>query len=219
MGTVELPRPGLDNLGLRVLAIVAVIAVAFGAALADVEVSVDKGISTQAIEILPVEHQSPPPARDVTHQISIDRNSLPPVKFTDLLSTTGFDHSTNTNYYPSTDTRTPTAKVVHQLPAGPGGATLFLMGVGCLGAVKLGRSARGLHLQSLPEWYHTGGPLQVGHAAAFEFDYHTPVFRTLDEPAGERQFRHYPRRDIPPRPDRQFFLAVEAPRGPPRFSF
>ncbi len=119
------------------------------------------------------------------------------------------------NYYPPADAQRPTAKPVRELPAGPGGATLFLLGAGCIGAVKLGRSARGLHLLSLPEWYHTGGPIQIGGAAAFDFDYHTPVFCTLDEPAGVQQFSHHPRRDFPSRLDRQFFLAVEAPRGPP----
>ena len=218
MGTVKLSRPGSDNLGLGVLALVAVISVASGAALADVEVSVDEGICTQAIEMLPVEHQPHrhTPACNITCQISIDRNSLPPINFTDILSAAGLGQSANTNCYPPADTQTPPSRTVHQLPAGPGGATLFLMGVGCIGAVKLGKSARGLHLQSLPDWYHTGGPLQIGGPAAFDFDYDTPVFRSLDEPSGVQQFTHHPRRDIPPRPDRQFFLAVEAPRGPPR---
>ena len=210
----------LSSTKFALLAAVVVFFVASGAAFADVEVSVDKGTCTQAFEMLPVpvEHQSPTPARDIAHQIDFDRNSRPRVEFTDILPTTALDRSTTTNYYQyqSTGTQIPTAKVARELPAGPGGATLFLMGVGCIGAVKLGKSARGLHLQSLPDWYHTGGPIQVGRAAAFDFDYHTPVFCTLDEPVGVRQFRHYPRRDLPARPDRQFFLAVEAPRGPPR---
>jgi len=205
-------------LWLCVLAIVAAISIASGAAVADVEVSVDRGVRTQAFEILPVEHHphKHTPACNITCQIDVDRTSPPPFNFTDLLSAAGLEQSAATNYYyPPADTQPPPSRTVHQLPAGPGGATLFLMGVGCLGAVKLGRSARGLHLQSLPDWYHTGGPLQIGHAAAFDFDYDTPVFSALDEPSGVQQFRHHPRRDLPARPDRQFFLAVEAPRGPP----
>ena len=212
-------RPGSDNLGLCVLAIVAAISVVSGAALADVEVSVDKGTCTQAFEMLPLAHQphAHTAACNITCQITVDRPPLPPVNFTDLLSTTGFGQSANTNYYYTpTDTRAPSSQTVRQLPGSPGGATLFLMGVGCIGAVKLGRSARGLHLQSLPDWYHTGGPLQVGGAAAFDFDYYTPVFCTLDEPTGVQQFGHHPRRDIPPRLNRQFFLSVETSRGPPR---
>ena len=219
MGTVKLYRAGSDNLGLCVLAIVVAISVASGAALADVEVSVDKGTCTQAFEILPVEHQSPTPARDITQQVNFDQTSLPPVNFTDLLSAAGLGQPAATNCYPPyppADTQTPPSQTVRQLPGSPGGATLFLMGVGCIGAVKLGKSARGLHLQSLPDWYHTGGPLQVGGAAAFDFDYDTPVFRTLDEPAGVRQFGHHPRREPPPRRKDQFLLTVEAPRGPPR---
>jgi len=215
---VEVPRSGSDNLGLCVLAIVAAISIVSGAALADVEVSVDQGTCTQALEMLPVEHHphKHTPVCNITCQIDVDRTSLPPINFTDLLSATCLGRSANTNYYPPPEAHIPPSRKVRQLPGSPGGATLFLMGVGCLGAVKLGRSARGLHLQSLPDWYHTGGPLQIGGAAAFDFDYDTPVFRTLDEPAGVRQFRHYPRRDLPSRPDRQFFLSVEAPRGPPR---
>jgi len=221
MGVVEVSRSGSDNLGLCVLAAVTALFVASGTALADVDVSVDKGICTQAFEILPLERQphthTHTPGRDITYQIDVDRNSLPRVKFTDILSTTtGLGQSADINYYSSTGTQTPTAKVVRKLPAGPGGATLFLMGVGCIGAVKLGKSARGLRLQSLPEWYHTGGPIQVGHAAAFDFDYSAPVFSTLDETAGEQQLRHHPRRDLPLRCDDQFLLTVEAPRGPPR---
>ena len=215
-------RPGSDNLGLCVLAIVAAISIVSGAAVADVEVSVvDKGTCTQAFEMLPVEHQPHrhTPACNITCQIDVDRNSLPPVNFTDLLSAAGLDQSANTNCYPPPEAHIPPSQRVRQLPGSPGGATLFLMGVGCLGAVKLGRSARGLHLQSLPDWYHTGGPLQVGGAAAFDFDYDTPVFCTLDEPVGVQQLRYHPRRNLPSRPDRQFFLAVEAPRGPPQLSF
>ena len=175
-----------------------------------------RGPAPRRLKYSPSSTSLPHRLATLTRQGDVERTSLPPVNFTDLLSAAGLGQSANTNYYPPADTQTPTAKVVHELPAGPGGATLFLMGAGCLGAVKLGRSARGQHLQSLPDWYHTGGPTQIGGAATFDFDYDTPVFCTLDEPAGVQQLRHYPRGDIPSRPDRQFFLAVEAPRGPPR---
>ena len=99
MGPVELPRPDSENLWLCVLVVVGAISVVSGSALADVEVSVvDKGTCTQAFEMLPLEHQSPRPAHDITHQVTFDRTSLPPVKFTDLLSTTVLDQSANTNY-------------------------------------------------------------------------------------------------------------------------
>jgi len=205
-----------------VSAIVAAISFASGAVVADVEVSVDEGTSTQAFEMLPVEQQANThtPACNITCQIDVDRISEPPVNFTDLLSTAGLGQSAATNCYPPPPkAHIPPSQKVRQLPGSPGGATLFLMGVGCLGAVKLGRSARSLHLQSLPDWYHTGGPLQIGHAAVLDFDYDTPVFRTLDEPSGGRNFAYRPQHDPPSRLDRQFFLAVEAPRGPPRFSF
>jgi len=215
---VGLFRRSLDNLRLRFLAAVIAACTASSAALADIEISVDKETCTQAFKKLPLERQSPPSARDIADQIDVDRNSQPRVEFTDILSTTVLGQSANTSDHPSTGTQASTAEVVRELPAGPGGATLFLMGVGCLGAVKLGRSARSLHLQSLPEWFHTGGPIQVGHAAVFDFDYYAPVFCTQSEPAGVQQFIHHPRRDIPSRCEDQFLLAVQAPRGPPTLS-
>jgi len=221
-----LSRPGSDNLGFCVLAVVGAIAIACSPAVADVEPGIDDVASTQfqlfeLFEMLPVAQQAErhAPACNIPCQIDVDRTSRRGVNFTDLLSAAGLHYSSAANCDPPVDMKTPTAKVAHELPAGPGAATLFLMGVGCLGAVKLGRSARGLHLQSLPDWYHTGGPVQIGGTAAFDFDYDTPVFSVLDEPSGVRQFRHYPRRDIPSRHENQFFLSVEAPRGPPRFSF
>jgi len=211
---------GADSNSVRqcVLAVFAVIAAVSGTAVADVDLSVDNGArtGTQALEMLPLAgRQSPPSPLNVTRRVNSVRTSPPPVNFTDILSTAGLDYPTDTDRYPPVDTRAPAAKTVHQLPAGPGAATLCLMGMGCLGAVKFGRSARNLSLQSLPDWYHTGGPMRIGGADAFDFDYHTVVFRTLDEPPVKRQFNRHPRRDIPSRREDQFFLAVEAPRGPP----
>jgi len=104
------------------------------------------------------------------------------------------------------------------LPPGPSSITLFLTAFGSLGAWQFVRSARNarFRLGPLPEWYHTGGPIQVGGAAAFDFHYTPPAMCTLNEPAGEQQLRHHPRRDLPSRREDQFLLTVEAPRGPPR---
>ena len=219
-------RPGSDNLGFCVLAVVGAIAIACSPAVADVEPGIDDVASTQfqlfeLFEMLPVAQQAErhAPACNIPCQIDVDRTSRRGVNFTDILSAAGLGRPTTTNCCPPPETHIPPSQKVRQLPGSPGAATLFLMGVGCLGAVKLGRSARGLHLQSLPDWYHTGGPIQIGGAAVLDFDYDTPVFSVLDEPSGVRQFRHYPRRDIPSRHENQFFLSVEAPRGPPRFSF
>ena len=190
--------------------------VASGAAFADIAVGVDDEAHTGALTAVPRDRQSLPPARENADQKEVAQTCPPRIECADILSTTVLGQSANTAYDSSAGTRTPTAKVVRELPAGPGGATLFFMGVGCLGAVKLGRSAGSLHLQSLPEWFHTGGPIQVGHVAVWDFDYYAPVFCTQSEPSGVQQLRHHPRRDIPSsRCEDQFFLAVAAPRGPP----
>lgn len=215
IGVVGLSRRSVGNLRLRFLVAVVAACTASSVAFADIEMSVEKETCTQAFKTLPLDRQSSLSARDIADQIEVDRNSQPCVEFTDILSTTVLGQLANTSDHPSTGTPGPTAKAVRELPAGPGGAMLFLMGVGCLGAVKLGRSARSLHLQSLPEWFHTGGPVQVGHVAVFDFDYYAPVFCTQSEPVSVQQFSHYPRRDLPPRCEDQFLLAVEAPRGPP----
>jgi len=191
------------------LAAVVVFFVASGAALAEI----GEGPSIDTFDPRPVDRQSPSPTpapAAVTDQAScgFDQDSPLDAEFTDVLPVVALAQS-------SAATANPQPQTVHQLPAGPGGATLFLLGVGCIGAVKLGRSARSLHLQSLPDWYHTGGPIQVGHAAAFDFHYTPPALCTLVEPAGEQQLRHHPRRDLPLRCEDQFLLTVEAPRGPP----
>ena len=104
------------------------------------------------------------------------------------------------------------------LPADMSSVTMFLMGISSLGAWQFVRSAKNtkFHLGHMPEWYHTGGPIQVGGVAAFDFDYYTPTFCTLDEPAGKQQFSHHSGRNLPARLKGQFLLTVEAPRGPPR---
>lgn len=53
----------------------------------------------------------------------------------------------------------------------PSSIGLFLSGLMTVGAWHLGRSVGKWHphIGSLPEWYHDGGPLQVGHAVPFDF--------------------------------------------------
>lgn len=71
------------------------------------------------------------------------------------------------------------------LPAGPGSVSLFFAAMGGLGAWQLGRSARRIRFGPVPEWYHTGGPPQVGHAVPLDLTSSVvPVFH-LDRPAWE----------------------------------
>lgn len=57
------------------------------------------------------------------------------------------------------------------LPADRSSASLFLSALAGLGLWQLGRSAKNLHLGALPEWYHDGGPTQVGHATPLDLEF------------------------------------------------
>jgi hypothetical protein len=96
---------------------------------------------------------------------------------------------------------------------------MFFTALGSLGAWQIGRSARNVRFSfgPLPEWYHTGGPIQVGRAAAFDFHYTPPALCALNQPAGRQQLRYHRWRDLFSRCEEQFGLTVDAPRGPPRF--
>lgn len=55
------------------------------------------------------------------------------------------------------------APAVHQLPAVPSSADLFLSAMLSVGGWRCARSARDFHIANLPEWYHPGAPYQIGH--------------------------------------------------------
>jgi len=216
-GVVELSRRSSDNLRV-VLISAAVLLAGSGAALADVQIGVDAEPRPSAFGMLPLDRQSSPPACDIADRAEVDRGAELHTCFTDIMSAAGLGQLINSGRSQCPDTQDMSAKI-RQLPAGPGGATLFLMGVGCLGAVRLGKSARSLHLQSLPEWFHTDGPMQIGHAAVWDFGCYETVFCMLSKPGDMRQFRRYHRREVPSRcREDQFLVAVEAPRGPPALS-
>jgi hypothetical protein len=62
----------------------------------------------------------------------------------------------------------PPGEQVRTLPPDPGGAWWIMVSFGCLGAAKAGQYARGAHHLHIPDWYHTGGPSQVGRSVRFE---------------------------------------------------
>ena len=110
------------------------------------------------------------------------------------------------------------------LPSAPSSATLCLSAFAGFGVWQLSRSARKIHLGSLPEWYHDGGPAQVGHATPFDLSFNFSAFPVCHfeapEPAGDRRpvpnwwLRHAPRHPF----HSQFTLLTADPRGPPTFS-
>jgi len=60
---------------------------------------------------------------------------------------------------------------VGELPPSPDSATLCVSALAGFGLWQLGRSARKLHWGALPDWYHTAGPVQVGHATPLDLEF------------------------------------------------
>jgi len=109
-------------------------------------------------------------------------------------------------------------RVVRELPALPGSASLFLSAMMSVGAWHVARKAGHLHLAQLPAWYHPDAPHQIGHSVAFDplagFKFlPVCVFETplVSEPT---PFPDTPR-ELPSRYESQHFLTLTAPRGPP----
>lgn len=104
---------------------------------------------------------------------------------------------------------------VQELPGLPGSASLFLSAALSVGAWHAVRKSRDIHLGQLPEWYHPDAPHQIGHSVAVDLGFAPVAVCLFDEPARERPVFFTFRREAPSRCESQYFLAVEAPRGPP----
>jgi len=208
--------PGRCSLRLGALAVVVAILVVSSAAIADVDVCISDGPPAQTFDVRLLEHHSSPPTRSITPPAEFDRTPQPRVAVTDILSLTAL--GTSAADYQSPDAHIPPSQAVRQLPAGPGGASLFLLGMGCLGVVKVGKSAR--HLHPLPEWFHTGGPVQIGHVFVIDMDGQVLVLlpSCYDQSPSDRSappsFSYALR--PPPHLSAQCFLTSTDTRGPPR---
>jgi len=105
------------------------------------------------------------------------------------------------------------------LPADLSSLTMFLTAIGSLGAWQFVRAARGGRFHfghcHIPEWYHTGGPTQVGHVIALDLRNQTPIFYCLDRPGGSPSLAHSLRRVVYVRRKSQFAPFSATSRGPP----
>ena len=102
-----------------------------------------------------------------------------------------------------------------ELPPAPGSAALFLSALVSVGAWQLVRSARHISFSAVPEWYHTGGPAQVGHAVAIDLDFGAMPLCSFAPPAPPPPDSFHARREFRVRFAPQHTLAVKSPRGPP----
>ena len=114
------------------------------------------------------------------------------------------------------------ARVTHSLidmTGGPGSASLCLYALMGLGLWSAPHWIKKLHLGHIPEWYHDGGPFQIGHSLAISPESLCPIpvfcFVQPDDTAEEliRQSRF--RTIASSWQKSQFTFDVLAPRGPP----
>lgn len=110
-------------------------------------------------------------------------------------------------------------ELVLELPPAPGSAALFLSAMVSLGAWQLVRSGRDMHLGSMPEWYHTGAPAQVGHTTVFDLDYSGVVLCVFDAPTPAPVDSSWRARESRPQWLDEHILSQADPRGPPLFAY
>lgn len=58
----------------------------------------------------------------------------------------------------------------HTIPPLPSSAGLYLSAMLSVGAWQLVRSTRSWQFGDLPDWYHAGGPLQIGHSVPVDLE-------------------------------------------------
>jgi len=121
---------------------------------------------------------------------------------------------------PAIDSSTPTEPEAKPtvLPADMSSITMFLTGLGSLGAWQFVRSARNtkFHLGHMPDWYHTGGPMQVGGVSAIDPNLVAPAMVSIGDLLAEQSTQLFLRGAAPPRLRSQCSTpALAAPRAPP----
>ena len=108
------------------------------------------------------------------------------------------------------------------LPPGPDSATLFLLALSGVGVWQLGRTTRRLNVGFVPEWYHTGGPTQIGHATPLDLDFASAAMPICDLDGLLTIEREAPSvwwmLDIATQHFSEDHSYQAAPRGPPLYS-
>jgi len=108
----------------------------------------------------------------------------------------------------------PKALILH---SGPSSLSLFFVSFSYLGLWRVGRSASRFRFGSAPAWFHTGGPIQVGHASAIDTS-GPMLFAPCSQPLPGDHSRPPSFSDAlrqPPPVAAQCFSRAHATRGPP----
>jgi hypothetical protein len=107
--------------------------------------------------------------------------------------------------------------VACEVPTAPSSLALAASALASLGAFHGLRCLRKLNFAagSLPDWYHTGGPVQIGHATPFDLEFGALAVCAFDEPVSRPTMACRAPRAGRFRLRSQFSLLIESPRAPP----
>jgi len=109
-------------------------------------------------------------------------------------------------------------RAVIQTPSRSGSASLLLCAFGSMCAWRVTRSARKFHLGAMPEWYHTGGPTQIGQATPVDLDFSALPVQHFDQPAEQSPPPWRLEYVTESRCRPQWHPVIGAPRAPPHLS-
>ena len=107
------------------------------------------------------------------------------------------------------------------LDAPPGSVQIALSSLLTFGAWRLMRQARQVRFAPLSDWYHVGGPDQIGRAVRLELDFSRSAlplcwYQPHPVETGDQEVPVYPRQhDTYVRWQQLSFLPTTAPRSPP----
>lgn len=105
--------------------------------------------------------------------------------------------------------------VFREIRRNPSSLSLYLSVLIGVGGWHFVRSARHFNLAAAPEWYHTGGPVQVGHVTPLDLSFGTPPLCLFERPVAHQSLTYRIRLGEGPRLEPQTCLLLTAPRGPP----
>ena len=105
--------------------------------------------------------------------------------------------------------------VIRELREPPSSMSLYLSVLIGVGGWHFVRSARHFNMSAAPEWYHTGGPIQVGHSTPLDPSFGTPPLCHFEQPVVHQSLLNRIRPDESPGFESQPCLLLAAPRGPP----
>lgn len=103
-----------------------------------------------------------------------------------------------------------------RIPPLPNSTTLAISGLLSAAAVHVLRNAKRISVTPIPEWYHTDGPIQVGHSHVYDLNTTgLPLCPFASPTDGAGKWLCFISAPVQPVCGPQRVLSVDAPRGPP----